>query len=120
MTSLTSQALEEYWISLDAEARASKDSQGASLRMLAFYSELASSDRRVVDAVLKRWVGDGSEAPRYDALTVIDEFRIRSALPALRARWVSLQGAFGSSVPTDRTKLVRIMNRLESESLDPQ
>jgi hypothetical protein len=55
---------------------------------------------------------EGDERQRFDALALIDEFRIRSALSALEADLARLTDAVGPSVPTDRAKLERIISDL--------
>src|SRR5690606_7287783 len=100
------------WEQLDADAQAAKFSHEATLRLADFYRLLDCEDRRVVDEALASWVVDGDERHRFDALALIDEFQIRSALPVLEADLARLAGAVGPSVPTDRAKLERIVENL--------
>jgi hypothetical protein len=74
-----------------------------------YYRSIDDEDRRVVDEALASWVLGGDERRRFDALALIDEFRIRSALPALEEDLARLANAAGPSVPTDRAKLQRII-----------
>lgn len=112
MSGLTRSDFEDLWERLDGEAQAAKFSQEALLRLADFYRRLDDEDRRVVDEALTSWVSEGDERRRFDALALIDEFRIQSALPALQADLARLADAVGASVPTDRAKLERIIAHL--------
>jgi hypothetical protein len=109
MSGLTRRDLEGLWERFDAEAQAAKFSHEALLRLTDFYRGLDDEDRRVVDETLASWVLEGDARRRFDALALIDEFRIRSALPALEEELARLADAVGASVPTDRAKLERII-----------
>lgn len=69
---------------VDAAARASKMSQEAWLKLSARYAALSPEDREVVDGVLAEWVLSEDEGLRSDALFVISENAVGSAVPALR------------------------------------
>lgn len=119
MSGLTRQSFGDHWARLDAEAQANKSSHGALLRLIEFYRELDAQDRYVVDDMLAGWALDGDARQRFDALALIDEFRIRSALPAMRSGLARLEQATGPSVPSDRAKLERILRRLEASEDSP-
>ncbi len=113
MSGLSRRDFEDLWERFDAEAQAAKFSHEALLRLTEFYRGLDQEDRQVVDEVLASWVIEGDIRRRFDALALIDEFEIRSALPALQADLDRLADAVGPSVPTDRAKLERIIARLQ-------
>jgi hypothetical protein len=113
MSGLSRRDFEDLWARLDAEAQAAKFSHEALLRLTEFYRRLDQEDRRVVDEVLASWVLEGDERRRFDALALIDEFEIRSALPALQGHLARLADAVGPSVPTDRAKLERMIAHLQ-------
>jgi hypothetical protein len=112
MSGLSRRDFEGVWERFDAEAQAAKFSHEAVLRLADYYRHLDVEDKRVVDETLACWVLEGDERRRFDALALIDEFRIRLALPALEADLARLAGAAGPSVPTDRAKLERIIAEL--------
>lgn len=114
MTALTPEAFGELWERLDEEAQTNKFSQQALLRLSEVYRGLHRDDRAVADGVLTRWVLEGDPVQRFDALTLIDEYAIRGALPNVRTALERLASATGPSVPTDRAKLRRVLTRLES------
>jgi hypothetical protein len=110
MSGLAREAFEALWERLDEEAEAAKFSHEALLRLTDFYRRLDDKDdRRVIDETLASWVLEGDERHRFDALAVIHEFHVRSALPALEAELARLDDAVGPSAPTDRAKLERII-----------
>jgi hypothetical protein len=109
MSGLSRREFEDLWERFDAEAQAARFSHEALLRLTDFYRRLDEDDRQVVDEALASWVLEGDERRRFDALALIDEFGIRSALPALEEELARLADAVGASVPTDRAKLERII-----------
>jgi hypothetical protein len=113
MSQLSRTDFEALWLRLDEEAQAAKFSHGATMRLTEYYKTLAPQDRLVVDDTLVSWVGGGDSRRRFDALALIDEFEIRSALPALETELERLSHATGPSVPTDRAKLERLIARLQ-------
>ena len=106
---LSREDFEALWAKLDADAQAAKFSHEAVLRLADFYRGLDEEDKHVVDEVLASWVREGDARRRFDALALIDELEIRSALPALKAELIGLSEAVGPSAPTDRAKLRRIV-----------
>src|SRR4051794_29081176 len=116
MSGITRQAFEDLWARLDSEAQANKFSHEALLRLIEAYHALDSDERETVDAVLRDWVLEGNPRQRFDALALIDEFAIRTARPQLKIALERLNHAAGPSVPTDRSKLQRILARLEESS----
>lgn len=114
MSGLTRPDFERLWAQYDSEAQAAKFSHEAVLRLTALYRQLDEEDRRVVDDVLANWVVEGDERQRFDALALIHEFAIQTALPALRRELVRLKHATGPSVPFDRAKVERIIAHLST------
>ncbi|MGA9762512.1 MAG: hypothetical protein WBQ14_08825 [Gaiellaceae bacterium] len=113
MSSLTRTDFEELWAHLYAEAENSKFPELAVLEFTHFYRALDEDDRGVADEVLTSWVPDGDLPQRFVALAIIEDFDIRSALPALRADLARLEYATGPSVPDDREQLEQIIAHLE-------
>jgi hypothetical protein len=113
MSGMTRQQFEDLWVRLDSEAQANKFSHEAMLRLIELYRALDYDERETVDAVLRDWVLDGNPRQRFDALALIDEFAIRDAAPQLRIALEHLDHATGPSVPTDRSKLERILAHLD-------
>jgi hypothetical protein len=116
MSGMTKRAFEDLWARLDSEAQANKFSHEALLRLIESYRAFDRDERDTVDAVLRDWVLEGNPRQQFDALALIDEFAIRAAVPQLQVAMERLDDATGPSVPTDRSKLRRILERLEEAS----
>jgi hypothetical protein len=113
VSGLTKAEFEELWTQLDADALEEKYSQGAFLRLTEYFGHLDEDDKRVVGEVLFSWILDGNARQRFDALAIIEDFEIRSALPVLRENLTRLEDATGPSVPDDREQLEQIIAHLE-------
>jgi hypothetical protein len=68
-----------------------------------------------VDAVLAEWLSTGHEGLRFDAMALIREHKIASALPALRALAASLEVSSLPSAPYDWTQVNRTIARVQSK-----
>ena len=112
MSGLDRAEFESFWERLDAEALAAKFSQEATIRLASFYRGLDEDDRAVVDAALAEWVSGENARRRFDALALIHEFEIRSAVPALRERMQSLAGAAEGPLADERARTERIVAAL--------
>lgn len=74
----------DWWSEIDAQALASKDSQAATLLLLERFRELNEDTMPVAAAVLGEWVLSTNSRQRFDALAVVQEFRLVSAVSQLR------------------------------------
>jgi hypothetical protein len=97
---------------LDAEAQASKMSQEAVLRLSYAYTLLQPDERRVVDELLSQWLYSEDETKRFDALVLIREHRIVSALRALEDLAQRLAHADEPGAPYELAKVRHIAHRL--------
>jgi hypothetical protein len=112
MTDLTREDFESFWTRVDAAAVESKESQEATIRLASLYRELDDDDRAVVDEALADWVVHGDERRRFDAVALIQEFEIRSALAGLRERLATLPGGSVGPAGAERAKLERVLAAL--------
>src|SRR5262245_27651349 len=78
-----------------AAAKASKQSMAALFDLFDRYRELSPDERAFIDRLLADDLQSDDEGSRFDSLAIIDEFRIASALPALRALAARLETATG-------------------------
>lgn len=115
---MTPDAIRAEWTALrerlDAEATAMKESQAAVIELSRRYAALDADARRVVDELLSEWVLSDDENLRFDALALVSDHRILSALPALRELLVRLDGATTPGAPFEQAKIRRILGRLEN------
>jgi hypothetical protein len=83
------QELRAAWVSMrneaDALGVASKDSQGVLGTLFGHYRRLAQGERSVINRLLAEQLRSDHEGLRFDAMALIQEFRIVSALDDLRA-----------------------------------
>jgi hypothetical protein len=116
---MTDPAVRKDWINFreqaSDEAIAAKDSQSALFALFAYYTSLPGPERQIVDRLLAEQLGEDDEDIWFDALAVIREFRITSALPALRQLADRLESANGPSAPYDWAKVNRLIGYLSAE-----
>jgi cysteinyl-tRNA synthetase len=79
-----------YREAVDREAEALKDSYHALEQLRALYRKFDTGERAMADQVLTEWLQSEDESVRFDAQALIDDFKIRSALPALKKLVVRL------------------------------
>jgi hypothetical protein len=106
----------DAWLGTSSEVRAhaiaGKDSQAALGELARAYGHLAPEDRAIVDELLVEQVQSEDEAVRFDALFLVREFRIQSAIPALRALADRLERHSHPGAPHEWAKVNRILGNL--------
>jgi hypothetical protein len=112
MSGLSREEFESFWVRVDAEAVASKQSQDATIRLASLYRDLDDQDRTVVEGALADWVVHGDERRRFDAFALIMEFEIKSALAALRQRLAALPEGSDGPLGGERKRLERLVAAL--------
>jgi len=80
--------------------------------MFAHYRALGDAERNVVDDLLAEQVISSDENVRFDALATVREFRIRSALPALRVLAQRLEHEASTGAPYEWAKVNRLIGHL--------
>lgn len=95
-----------------AQATANKMPQDALLHSAARYRQLSEEDRPIIDALLLEQVLSLNEDDRFLALAIIEDFKIASAVPALRrlAEWLESEDWPGA--PYEWAKVNRLIARL--------
>jgi hypothetical protein len=102
----------DYHTHASGTAEANKQSQEALLMLFARYRALSDEERAIVDVVLTDEIGSPDENVRFDALAMIREFRIVSALPALRLLADQLEGLDTPGAPFEWAKVNRLIGLL--------
>ena len=92
--------------------RAANDAHGAILELFRQYRALSPSERGQVDELLAESLESSDADIRFDALVLIDEFNIVSALPHLRSLAEQLPRKLDPGAPFELAKVNRIMERL--------
>lgn len=103
---------EQFWRRIDAESKAGRLSQAALFDLSQYYLSLPIMERRIIDGVLADWALSDNESKRFDALALIDEHRIRSALPALEELSQKLDKSREPGARFEKAKVNRIVTTL--------
>ena len=109
--------LEEAWRSIDRQAEAQKDSHSAVFALRSFYRWLTNDERPAADGVLIEWAQSDDIKKQFDALALIDELSIVSALPVLRRVAEEIENSVEPSAPYDWAKVNRMIGRLSDQSV---
>jgi hypothetical protein len=97
---------------VDVEQVAAKDSQGALPRLFERYRSLSDPERKIVDELISHDVTSSDETRRFDAVALIGEFRISSAVPALRVLADRLESDPGPGAPFEWAKINRVIGEI--------
>src|SRR5262245_44944502 len=93
----------------DADASARKDSQLVLDRLRSLYLKFDASERAMANRVLAEWTLSADEGMRFDALALIDEVKVRQAIPALNELAQRLGKSMTPSAPYELEKVKRIV-----------
>jgi hypothetical protein len=80
---------------------------------MTFTVRLEPHERQMADKVLMEWALSPDENIRFDALALIDEFRITEALPTLQILASRLAVSQTPSAPYELKKVERITRNLQ-------
>src|SRR5258708_34378837 len=75
---------ETYRNVVDKESKELRDSYSALEKLNARYQSFDAHERNLANQILSEWVLFNDEGLRFDAISLIDDFKILKALPALR------------------------------------
>ena len=98
-----------YRRSADDDATWLKDSQIALEKLSGLYRKFDAAERRMADQVLSEWVSSEDEGLRFDALALIDEFKIDTAISALHELAARLVLSTEPSAPYELKKVQKII-----------
>jgi len=94
------------------EARVLRDSYLVLDRLRRFYRQLEDHDRAMSDRVVAEWALSPDENLRFDALTLIREFKIQTATPALSELAARLAAADTPGAPYELRKVRELFETL--------
>lgn len=115
-TNFTESDWAEWRDTVSRAAEASKSSHSALEAIFEAYRGFSTDHRNVVDAWMRRALLGDDEAARFDALALVREFRVQSALPELRILADALEQETSPSAPFDWAKVNRLIGYLTAES----
>jgi len=101
-----------YRQSADEEAKSQKDPYIVLERLWALYGKFDSSERQMADQVLAEWALSEDDAVRYDALVLIDDLKIHTALPALQELTRRLASSGAVSAPYELKTVHQVIAEL--------
>jgi hypothetical protein len=97
----------------EAEGQESKEAMLPIERLRDAYSRFTPSEQVLGEQVLAEWLDSDDENRRFDALALIDEFRVVAMAPALGRLADRLRESRAPGASFEREKIGRIMDRLE-------
>ncbi|SRR6266540_49947 len=98
-----------YRQAADKDANALKESNLAWQWLRDLYRKFDDEERKMADQVLKEWILSDDENVRYDALVLIGDFKIMSAIPALQELVIRLTRSKVPGAPYELQKVERIL-----------
>jgi hypothetical protein len=104
--------MESYRHAADEEARALKDSYLALDRLYGLYGGFDDRERALANEVLNEWALSEDENLRFDALALIDEFKISEAIAALKTLALRLAASEAPGAPFELQKVDRLVAEL--------
>jgi hypothetical protein len=107
--------MEVHWRELERLASKHKDGNLATHEAFKWYEALTADQRSLADYVLAEWVLAGSHGQQFDALALIDKFRITSAIPALERLVEQLGSVEGPEARFLDAKVKRFLDALRGE-----
>jgi hypothetical protein len=104
-----------YRVAVDEEARSLKDSYVALDRLHRLYQKFDDQEKAMADHVISEWVLSEDENVRFDALALINDFKIATTKTALQklANHLALSNAPGA--PYELAKVHRIIRDLSDK-----
>ncbi len=108
--------MDEFWDQANREAARLKDSYVALDRLQNWYQRLGSRERALANRVLSEWLLSEVEAKRFDAVAMVREFRLMSALDALRQLSSRLGESKAPGARFEREKVDGLIEDLASGS----
>jgi hypothetical protein len=103
---------EELRRDLSDEAIQKKVSQEALFRLSEAYRALSEDEQSVVNALLGEWVLSDDEGKRFDALFLIRQHGIQSAIPAIKTLVTKLEVSPSPGAPYELTKAKAVIAQL--------
>lgn len=98
--------------SFDDEANLRKDPNITLERLHALYEKLDAAERRMADQVFTEWAISEEEDVRFDALALINDFKIKMAIPELHKLATRLASSNSPGAPYELKKVHRIIVEL--------
>lgn len=108
-----------YRQAVNEEAMSERDSWLAVERLRALYRKFDREERAMADQVFGEWVLCEDENVRFDALTLIDDFKVTGAVSALEELAQRLASSTAPGAPFEVRKVHRIIGELSAAPKSP-
>ena len=105
-----------YRQAADEEAMSLKDSYLALDLLHSLYRKFDDEERVMANQVLAEWALSDDEKVRFDALALIDDFQIKTAIPALHELVARLALVYAPGAPYEQQKANRIIRDLSERT----
>jgi uncharacterized protein HemX len=110
------QRMDSYRSSAEKEGRSLKDSYLTLERLHELYDRFNQNEQLMADEVIAQWALSDDETLRFDALALIDDFRIVSATTTLQTLVNRLSSSSAPGAPYEREKVERLLAKLAAMS----
>jgi hypothetical protein len=107
--------MESYRRDADAEAQRLKDPWIALERLRILYGRFDESERLMAHQVLGEWLLSEDENLRFDAMALVRDLRLLSAMPALRELAIRLASSRERGAPYELDKVSGLIKELTGE-----
>jgi hypothetical protein len=108
--------MEAFWARIDRDAEGAKDSQSAQASLLDYVKGLDSDGRREAETIVIDWLRSPNGRQRFDALHVVYELRLTSAVPVLRELADASEDRADPAGPDDWAQYNRAIGFLTGET----
>lgn len=105
-----------YRQAAEEEAASMKDPYVALDRLYSLYKKFDAEERTMANQVLAEWTLSDSEKLRFEAMALIDDFHIVSAIPTLRELATRLAATNTPGAPFELQKVERIIQDLDKQT----
>jgi uncharacterized protein HemX len=110
------QQMDSYRSSAEEEGRSLKDNYLTLERLHELYHRFDQNEQFMADQVIAQWALSDDEKLRFDALALIDDFRIGSAATTLQTLANRLSSSSAPGAPFERQKVERLLVKLAAMS----
>jgi hypothetical protein len=97
---------------LEREWDGGKGAVDVNARLSEEYTRLAPDERAEIEGEVARWLRSDDESLRFDAIALIRDQQISTALPELHELADRLETASGPGAPFERQKVLRLIAEL--------
>jgi hypothetical protein len=110
------ESMNTWWRDVQAESVLFKDPYIALDRLRMLYKKFDNDERVMADTVIAEWVLSEDEGLRFNAQSLVADFKIRRAKASLRELAMRLRSSREPGAPFELTKVERSLEELDGDS----